>query len=58
MVWLSLHVILLWTLADTVTVDGSDRWYEFLTVIGKKITLDGWKDYAGGLDVSGGMCSL
>lgn len=26
-------------------------------MIGKKITLDGWKDYAGGLDVSGGMCS-
>lgn len=34
-------------------VDGSERWYEFLTVIGKKITLAGWKDYAGGLDVSG-----
>jgi len=32
---------------------GSDRYEEFLTVLGNRIELKGWKGYTGGLDVEG-----
>ena len=33
-------------------VGGSERYLNFLTVLGERIELVGWKEYAGGLDTS------
>ena len=48
-----LHCILLLLTYLFLQESGSERYNEFLEVLGEKIELKGWKKYAGGLDTEG-----